>query len=60
MTPDRELVFPDLPDEVVRVLRTLADAGHDAVLVGGSVRDQIVGEPLWDWDAATSARPERT
>ena len=58
MTPDRELVFPDLPNEVVRVLRTLADAGHDAVLVGGSVRDRIVGEPLWDWDAATSARPE--
>jgi tRNA nucleotidyltransferase (CCA-adding enzyme) len=56
--PDRELVFPDLPDEVARVIRTLTDAGHEAVLVGGSVRDRIAGAPLWDWDAATSARPE--
>jgi len=56
--PDRELVFPGLPREVARVLRTLADAGHECVLVGGSVRDAIVGAPLWDWDAATSAQPE--
>ncbi|HEX5039214.1 MAG TPA: CCA tRNA nucleotidyltransferase [Candidatus Limnocylindria bacterium] len=58
MPPDRELVFPHLPDDVARVLHTLTDAGHEAVLVGGSVRDRIVGAPLWDWDAATSARPE--
>ena len=58
MPPDRELVFPDLPDEVARVLRTLTDAGHETVLVGGAVRDRIGGAPLWDWDAATSARPE--
>ena len=58
MPPDRELVFPGLPNEVARVLRTLTDAGHEAVLVGGSVRDAIVGAPLWDWDAASSAAPE--
>ena len=58
MPPDRELVVPGLPDEVARVLNTLADAGHEAVLVGGSVRDLIVGVPLWDYDAATSAQPE--
>ena len=61
MAPDRELTFVDLPPPVVRVLRTLGGAGHEAALVGGVVRDRLRGErgrDLDDWDAATSARPE--
>jgi tRNA nucleotidyltransferase (CCA-adding enzyme) len=56
-----ELTFPEIPATVVHVLRTLRDAGHEAVLVGGAVRDQLLGLPhgTWDWDAATSAPPER-
>jgi putative nucleotidyltransferase with HDIG domain len=44
----------------VHVLRTLGAAGHEVVLVGGAVRDQLLGLPhgTWDWDAATSAAPE--
>jgi tRNA nucleotidyltransferase (CCA-adding enzyme) len=58
--PDRELIVPDLPESVVRVLRTLADAGHEVALVGGVVRDRLRGDAVraLDWDAATSAHPE--
>ena len=62
MASDRELIFVDLPQPVVRVLRTLGDAGHEAVLVGGVVRDRLAGDrgrALDDWDAATSGRPEQ-
>ena len=55
-----DLAFPTLPDRVVHVLRTLADAGHEVALVGGVVRDRLLGLPPGDeWDAATSARPEQ-
>ncbi|HEX7173364.1 MAG TPA: CCA tRNA nucleotidyltransferase [Candidatus Limnocylindria bacterium] len=55
-----QLTYPELPADVERVLATLIDAGHEAVLVGGAVRDHLLGLPhgTWDWDAATSASPE--
>jgi putative nucleotidyltransferase with HDIG domain len=58
--PDLEVAYPDLPDTVRRVLAALIDAGHEVVLVGGCVRDRLLGAPhdAWDWDAATSATPE--
>jgi tRNA nucleotidyltransferase/poly(A) polymerase len=55
----RELVIGDLPASVVGVLETLAGAGHEAALVGGTVRDHLLGRAHADWDAATSARPEQ-
>ena len=58
--PDLELAYPDLPASVRNVLSALLAAGHEAVLVGGAVRDRLLGLPhdAWDWDAATSAAPE--
>ncbi|MCA1587260.1 MAG: HD domain-containing protein [Chloroflexi bacterium] len=47
-----------LPEEPRAALRTLIDAGHEAVLVGGCVRDEITGRGATDWDIATSAPPE--
>ena len=47
-----------LPEVVRDVLRRLADAGQDAALVGGSVRDLVSGQPPKDWDVATAAQPE--
>ena len=38
-----------------QVLLTLREAGHQAVLVGGCVRDQILGLDVKDWDVTTSA-----
>jgi poly(A) polymerase len=44
------------------VLRDLggvfADAGHELYLVGGSVRDPLLGRPLADLDFTTDARPD--
>jgi tRNA nucleotidyltransferase (CCA-adding enzyme) len=33
--------------------------GHAAFVVGGSVRDALLGRPADDWDLATDARPDR-
>jgi tRNA nucleotidyltransferase (CCA-adding enzyme) len=41
------------------VLERLWAAGHAAHVVGGSVRDALLGIPTGDWDVATDARPER-
>ena len=41
-----------------RVLSLLTDAGHEAFVVGGAVRNALMGRPVTDIDVATSARPE--
>ncbi|MDP9250027.1 MAG: CCA tRNA nucleotidyltransferase [Chloroflexota bacterium] len=48
-----------LPDRVQSVLAALIDAGEEAALVGGSVRDLLRRDPPIDWDVATSAPPEK-
>ena len=60
MPPVEELTYPGLPAHVQRVLATLLEAGHEAALVGGSVRDLIGSGAVQtdNWDAATSAPPE--
>ena len=56
MTP---LAPPRVPQPVLGVLSRLWDGGHAAYLVGGGVRDELLGRTVKDWDAATDARPER-
>ncbi len=60
MSVDAELERLDalVPAAVREVCRVLADAGHQAVTVGGAVRDALIGRTPGDWDVATSARPE--
>jgi tRNA nucleotidyltransferase/poly(A) polymerase len=41
------------------VLEALWASEHGAYLVGGGVRDALLGLPVTDWDVATDARPER-
>ena len=48
---------PSIPDEVGGLLTDLWHAGHAAYVVGGSLRDSLLGRPAADWDLATSARP---
>ncbi|MFO1216694.1 MAG: polynucleotide adenylyltransferase PcnB [Burkholderiaceae bacterium] len=48
-----------LDDNAVRVVRTLKDAGHQAYIVGGAVRDLLVGLRPKDFDVATDATPEQ-
>lgn len=55
----RRRLAATLPEHVRVVCRTLTAAGHQAVTVGGAVRDAILGRTPGDWDVATSARPEQ-
>ncbi len=48
-----------VPADVLAVCRRLRDAGHQAYLVGGGVRDMLLGRPPADFDVATDARPEQ-
>lgn len=53
-------IDPQLLDaNAVRVVRTLKEAGHEAYIVGGAVRDLIVGLRPKDFDVATDATPEQ-
>ncbi len=48
-----------LDEHAVRVVKTLVDAGFDAFIVGGAVRDLVVGKRPKDFDVATNATPEQ-
>lgn len=48
-----------VPAEVHSVLAQLWAGGHAAYVVGGGVRDALLGRAETDWDIATDARPER-
>lgn len=47
-----------LDDNAMRVVYRLHDAGHDSFLVGGCIRDMLLGRKPKDFDVATSAHPE--
>jgi poly(A) polymerase/tRNA nucleotidyltransferase (CCA-adding enzyme) len=47
-----------IPAEVLVVGRELVKKGHQAYLVGGCVRDLLLGRKVKDWDITTSAKPE--
>jgi tRNA nucleotidyltransferase/poly(A) polymerase len=47
-----------LREAAVEVVRRLTEAGHEAYLAGGCVRDRLMGHPPVDYDVATDARPE--
>lgn len=46
-----------LPPEVAALAGRLRAAGHTAFLVGGAVRDRMLGRTPADYDLATTARP---
>ena len=46
-----------LPKDVQTILQSLSLAGHSAYIVGGCVRDSLMGMSPKDWDIATSAKP---
>ncbi len=49
-----------LDPDAVRVLLRLRQHGHEAYLVGGCVRDLLIGRKPKDFDVATSATPTQT
>lgn len=53
-------IDPQLVDHrAVDVVRTLKDAGYEAYIVGGAVRDLLLGLRPKDFDVATNATPEQ-
>ena len=46
-------------DRALNVVHTLKDAGYEAYIVGGAVRDLMVGLAPKDFDVATNATPEQ-
>lgn len=48
----------DISKNALKVLYRLKDAGYQAFLVGGSVRDLLLGRHPKDFDVATDAHPE--
>jgi poly(A) polymerase len=53
-TFEEDRIDPD----AAKVVRRLERSGHQAYLVGGCVRDLLLGSKPKDFDIATSARPE--
>lgn len=49
----------DVPPGVTALLEALWSNGQAAYVVGGSVRDALLGREPADWDLATDARPDR-
>jgi poly(A) polymerase len=56
--PDHPISRTSISRGALKVLYTLKDAGFEAYLVGGGLRDLLLGHEPKDFDVATSARPE--
>ena len=62
MNPIRQTIHFDktlIDKDAKKVVKTLNKAGHEAYLVGGCIRDLLLGHKPKDFDIATSATPEQ-
>lgn len=48
-----------IPENIKFVMEKLKEAGYEAYVVGGCVRDSLLGRIPKDWDITTSATPEK-
>ena len=49
-----------IPKDVKVILNKLNECGYEAYVVGGCVRDSLIGKQPKDWDICTNAKPEQT
>lgn len=49
----------NIPTEIETINRKIQDAGFEAYVVGGSIRDALLDKKPKDWDLATNATPEQ-
>lgn len=52
-----DMSYIEIPEKAERILNTLHSNGYEAYVVGGCVRDSILGREPGDWDITTSASP---
>ncbi len=57
MKKENELNFR-IPAQITSVMETLEKAGFEAYVVGGCVRDLLLGAEPKDWDVTTNAKPQ--
>lgn len=50
----------ELPFQIAEILERLERSGYDAFVVGGCVRDALMGNQPYDYDITTSALPKET
>ena len=48
-----------IPEKAAGILKTLHKAGFEAYVVGGCVRDSLIGRTPDDWDITTDALPDQ-
>ncbi|HEY6462961.1 MAG TPA: HD domain-containing protein [Polyangiaceae bacterium] len=58
MNPDDRVELSAVPRDVLDLCERLRSKGKRAWIVGGCVRDTMMGRAASDWDVATDARPE--
>lgn len=49
----------EIPEKANYIIKTIMNAGFEAYVVGGCVRDSILGRKPEDWDITTSAKPQQ-
>ncbi len=52
-------VFIEIPDYILKAIKMIENNHCKAYIVGGCVRDAILGKEPNDWDICTSAKPEK-
>jgi len=57
--PEHSISRANISQNALKVLYRLSQAGHQAFLVGGGVRDLLLGHEPKDFDIATDATPEQ-
>ncbi|HEY3592252.1 MAG TPA: HDIG domain-containing protein [Polyangiaceae bacterium] len=59
MSFDVRPLLDSIDPNAIAICSRLAQAGHKGWIVGGCVRDLLLGKPVSDWDIATDARPNQ-
>ena len=59
VSPPKKLLQNKFDKFAEEIIKQLQKNGHDAYLVGGCIRDQLIDIPAKDFDVATSATPEQ-
>jgi len=55
----KKVIKIQVPEAARRIIEQLNTSGYEAYVVGGCVRDSLLGRQPEDWDITTSAKPEQ-